>query len=194
MEPTEASLVVDARNGSLDAFGELVVLYQNDMYGYVLRIVGDATAAYDVTQDVFLRAHRALGSLETVGRFRPWLYSIAVNTSRNWLKQRRRQSSRFVNVEAADAAADEWMTADPNPLASPLAAEQLRELGKQLHNVISSLPDEYREVAVLRFQHELKVSEIAAALDLTVAATESRLRRAREKLRTQLVANGMARG
>ena len=184
--PSDTLLVVDAQGGSLDAFGRLVVRYQSDIHGYVLRIIRDATAAYDVTQEVFLRAHRSLGTLAEPAKFRAWLYAIAVNTCRNWLKQFRREQSRVVSVDSVADETGEWTLPDPSRLASPRTAEELRELGERLCEAIESLPQPYREVAVLRFQQELTAGEISQTLGLSLAATESRLRRAKEKLRAIL--------
>ena len=178
-------LVERARAGSRDAFGELAVLYQHHVYGYVLRIIGDADAAWDVTQDVFLRAYTSIGGLRDPQRFRSWLFAIAVNLSRNWLKRRRRNPLPLAHPSFDPAPAERELP-DPNPSASPDHAVEREESIAAVTAAVQALPLKYREAVVLRSQHGLKVNEVADVLHITVAAADSRLRRAKEMLRVWL--------
>ena len=189
MDSEQASLVKRARAGSRDAFDRLVVIYQDDIYGYIWRMTGDAEAACDVAQNVLLRAYTSLAQLRDPARFRPWLFAMAVNQCRNWLKRQRRQPlsmSRSSGETMAEPNESARELADPDPSASPEFAADANELRLAVQQAIGSLPLKYREAAILRFQHELKVSQIAKALGIRVAAVESRLRRAKEMLRTKL--------
>ena len=187
MEPSDPSVVARALDGDDDAFCQLVTLHQHDVYGYVLRLTADADAAWDVAQDVFVRAHRSLAQLRDAGSFRAWLFSIAVNRARDWLRQRRPVP---VSSLAPDAPAEDRPDAsevqDGSIWASPERAYDAKEAGAMVEAAIESLPDTYREVAALRFQFELTVVQIAAALGLDFAAAESRVRRAKAMLRKKL--------
>ena len=185
MGSEESTLVERARAGSREAFGDLVALYQHHIHGCVLRIIGDAEAARDVAQEAFLRAYTSLAGLRDPRKFRPWLYAIAVNLSRNWLKRQRRAPLSLVRSsshlsEAEGELPDRGLSASPSYLA------QLSERRQLVAQAVESLPVKYREVAVLRFQHELKVKEVAEALGISVAAAESRLRRVKAMLREEL--------
>jgi RNA polymerase sigma-70 factor, ECF subfamily len=182
VEPNEISLVRDAVAGSVDAFGKLVILYQHNIYGYVLGVVGNAADARDVAQETFLLAYRSLGQLRSPETFRSWLYTIAVNQCRNLLKRRGRERARFVASSAEAGEVGGRRSADIGSVPSPRDAAEASETGAAVAAAIAALPDTYREVAVMRFRNGLKVSRIAAALGLTVAAVESRLRRARSEL------------
>ena len=189
MDCEQASLVKRARDGSRGAFDRLVAMYQDDIYGYIWHMIGDAEAACDVAQDVLLRAYTSLAQLRDPGRFRPWLFAIAVNQCRNWLKRQRRQPlplDRSPTKTAAETDQHARELADPDPSASPDLSAGTNELRLAVQQAVGSLPVKYREVAVLRFQHELKVSQIARTLGIRVAAVESRLRRAKEMLREKL--------
>jgi len=177
----ELPLVERARAGSREASGELGVLYQHHIYGYVLRIIGDAEAARDVTQEVFLRAYTSIAGLRDSRKFRSWLFAIAVNLSRNWLKRQRRAPLSMVS-SSFDAPADERELPDPSPSASPSCAAEREELKAAVAAAVDALPLKYREVVMLRSQHGLKVNEVADVLHLTVAAVDSRLRRAKAML------------
>jgi len=185
MAHEEQCLVEQARAGSREAFGELVVLYQRHIYGYVLRIVGDAEAARDVAQEVALRAYTSIANLRDARKFRSWLFTIAVNVSRNWLKRHRRAPLPLVNPSFG-APAYERELPDPNPSASPSYAIEKEELRAAVTAAVQALPLKYREALVLRSQHGLKVDEVADILHITVAAADSRLRRARAMLREKL--------
>ena len=185
--PYEASLVSDAAAGSLEAFGELVDACQDEVYGYAVRVLGDAASARDVAQQTFVRAHRCLDQLRDPGGFRPWLRAIAVNQCRNWLKQQRRRDSRFVPLEFPGGGRA-GPAADTRTAASPAAHAQANEIRTAVQAAVDSLTDTYREVAVMRYQNGLQVSQIADALGLSVAAVESRMRRARSELQARLSA------
>lgn len=188
MEPSGTSLVRDAAAGSIEAFGELVVLYQHTIYGYVLSVIGNAADARDVAQEAFLRAHRCLGQLRSPDAFSPWLYSIAVNLCRNHLKRRVRAQSRFASGPPGSSDDEDGLTAITAAEGSPQDAAEARETGAAVSDALAQLTETYREVAVLRFQHGLKVSQIAEVLGLSVAAVESRVRRARSELCRRLAA------
>ena len=187
MESSDASLAERALAGDDDAFGQLVTRHQHEVHAYVFRMIRDADVACDITQTVFVRAYRSLSQLRDTGKLRPWLLAIAVNQSRNWLTRRRPFSSYSDGSEdeAADSLAEHEL-ADPDSRASPDAVYAANELAAIVAEAIESLPTTYREVAVLRFQHQLKVGQIATALGLGFTATESRVRRAKAILRAKL--------
>jgi len=188
VEPNETSLVRDAVAGSVEAFGELVILYQNDIYGYVLGVIGNAADARDVAQETFLRAHRSLAQLRSPETFRSWLYTIAVNQCRNHLKRRGREQGRFMTPLPGATDDRGGGAPEPSSVFSPRDAAEARELMASVSGAIAALAETYREGAVMRFRNGLKVGQIAEVLGLTVAAVESRVRRAGAELREQLSA------
>ena len=185
MGSEESTLVERARAGSRDAFGRLVVLHQHGIYGYVRRIIGDAESARDVAQEAFLRAYTSLAGLRDPRKFRPWLYAIAVNLSRNWLKRQRR-APLSLGRSPSGSPADERELPDPGLSASPSYVADRKELRSIVARAVEALPPKYRDVSILRLQHGLKVSEVAEALGVSVAAVESRLRRVKAMLREKL--------
>jgi len=184
MEPSDASLAERALAGSDDAFGQLVTRHQHQIYAYVFRMIGDTHAASDVAQTVFVRAYRSLPQLRDPGKLRPWLFAIAVNQARNWLT-RRRPVAASTEWADDDSAAGQGVP-DPSLWASPDAVYAAEELATVIVAAIDSLAPTYREVAILRFQHQMPVGQIATALGLGFSATESRVRRAKALLRSKL--------
>jgi len=171
--------------GSHAAFEQLVSLHADGLYGCIVGIVHDAAAARDVAQDAFVRALTSLAKLEDSRKFKPWLYAIAVNRGRDWLRRQRRQPVPFGrSPSGAPTNEDELPSTDAS--ASPSGHAEMAERELLVSKALASLPVDYRDVAVLRFQEEFRVSEIADALGISVPAAESRLRRAREMLRGKL--------
>lgn len=169
-----------ARKGDLNAFNELVVEHQKLVYNLCYRMLGQAQAAEDATQDAFVSAWRNIGSLrgET---FRPWMLRIAANLCRDELRRRvRRPSSSLDN--ALDAGVPEPPDDDPAPEDSALTSE----LRDTLQAALLELPQDQRTAVVLCDVEGLDYSEIAAVMKTSLGTVKSRIARGRLKLREVL--------
>ena len=178
VDATDASLLAGAQGGNLLAFDEIVRRYQRRVYGTALRIVRRHDLADDVTQEAFLRAHRALASYDRDRPFGPWICQIARNLAINHVR------SPVSREEALDEA-----ERDRAPAAAsdgPLDAVLEKEARSVLEEAVERLPAEQRAVFVLRTFEDLSYKEIAEALGLPVGTVMSRLARARETLRGSL--------
>ena len=178
VDATEAALLAGAQGGNLFAFDEIVRRYQRRVYSTTLRIVRRHDLADDVTQEAFLRAHRALASYDRGRPFGPWICRIAANLAINHVR----------SPEAREEALDE-SALDRSPDGAsdgPLDAILEKEARSVLEEAVGRLPAEQRAVFVLRTFEDLSYKEIAEALDLSVGTVMSRLSRAREKLRGAL--------
>ena len=178
VDATDASLLAGAQGGNLFAFDEIVRRYQRRVYSTALRIVRRHDLADDVTQEAFLRAHRALASYDRARPFGPWICRIAANLAINHVR----------SPEAREEALDEGEFDRSHPAAAdgPLEAVLQTEARRVLDDAVGRLPAEQRAVFVLRTFEDLSYKEIAEALDLSVGTVMSRLSRAREKLRVAL--------
>jgi RNA polymerase sigma-70 factor (ECF subfamily) len=176
-EAAEADLIVKARGGNLFAFEEIVRRYQRRVYGVAYRIVRRHDVADDVTQEAFIRAHKALSGFDTSRPFGPWVCRIASNLAVTHLRS---PEAREDELPAGHA---ETPAATPDPLQAVLADEAQAVLQAALER----LPGEQRAVVVLRAVEEMSYREIAETLDLSMGTVMSRLSRAREKLREALL-------
>jgi RNA polymerase sigma-70 factor (ECF subfamily) len=178
VDATEADLLAGAQGGNLFAFDEIVRRYQRRVYSTAMRIVRRHDLADDVTQEAFLRAHRALASYDRGRPFGPWICRIAANLAINHVR----------SPEAREEALDEGAIGrEPASAADgPLGAVLEKEAQRVLEEAVGRLPAEQRAVFVLRTFDDLSYKEIAEALDLSVGTVMSRLSRAREKLRGAL--------
>ncbi len=173
-----------------DVFRHLVAEYETRIYNLILRLIDDPDEAQDLTQDTFIAAYRAWGTFRQDSAVYTWLYRIAHNLTKNRLKQvrRRRQmepTSLDERLHLADGEDDvereivDWSLAPERALES-------RELGAFLNRQVARLPDDFREVVVLRDYHGLSYQEIADIVGCSVKAIKSRLFRARTILRDKL--------
>jgi RNA polymerase sigma-70 factor (ECF subfamily) len=178
VDATEAALLAGAQGGNVLAFDEIVRRYQRRVYATALRIVRRHDLADDVTQEAFLRAHRALASFDRERPFGPWICRIAANLAINHVR----------SPQSREEALDEAFLAEAPAAAAdgPLSAVLEKEARAVLENAVAQLPAEQRAVFVLRTFEDLSYNEIAEALDLSVGTVMSRLSRAREKLRMTL--------
>ena len=176
----DAVLVRKAQEGDVDAFESLVREYQQMIYALCRHLTGAHQSADDLAQETFIKAYFALAKFDSRWPFYPWLRRIAVNTSLNYLKARRRE--RPLLDEAAAGRRDDSRPAQDLPQARLEQAE----FEEKFRRSIASLPDEQKSVFVLRFDEGLSYEEIARTLDLPHGTVMSRLNRARQKLRALL--------
>jgi RNA polymerase sigma-70 factor (ECF subfamily) len=146
--------------------------YQRRVYAVALRIVRRHDVADDVTQDTFLRAHRALDSFDRSRPFGPWICRIAANLAVNHVR----------SPEAREEALPDGHAETPSHREGPLEGVLDREVTEQLQEAMGLLSAEQRAVFVLRAVEGLSYREIAEALDISTGTVMSRLSRARERL------------
>ncbi len=170
----EPELVAAAKAGDRGAFEELVRRTYADTFTLARRLTGDAEDARDVTQDVYLRAWRGIGSFRGEAQFSTWLYRITANTANTHLRKRSRSRAEPLN-EFNDPAETRFD-------ASPVAAFEVAEMQQRVSKAIDALPEKLRSVVVLRDVYELSHEAIADELGISVAAAKVRLHRARRKL------------
>ena len=180
MEANETKLIQKACRGDTDAFAALVALHERFVYNLTLRALGNADDAADMAQETFVRAWLALSTFRQDSQFRTWLYRIALNLCINRMPRLRRELNDLTHDELADI---------PEPAGSgldPLARLELQEQRAFLHREIDRLPEQYRLLVSLRYQHELSYDEIAGLLNLPVGTVKTGLFRAKARLREAL--------
>lgn len=180
MEVNETELIRRARRGDTEAFEALVVLHQRFVYNLALRTLNNADDAADTAQEAFVRAWLALPAFREQALFRTWLYRIVLNLCFNRLPRLRRELRDLTQDELAEG---------PEPAASnpdPLAGLELQEQHAFLQREIDHLPEQYRLLVSLRYQHELSYDEIAGLVGLPVGTVKTGLFRAKARLREAL--------
>jgi RNA polymerase sigma-70 factor, ECF subfamily len=174
----EGELIRRARSGDQDAFAELVASNSERVYGALRRFGLDQAEADEVTQEVFLRAWRALPRFEQRARFSTWLYRIAFNEAQ------RRLSRRGPRPIARGPETDDPIASLPDaPERGPEGRALARELMRALERGLTELPPDWRIAVVLRDIEGLSTDEAAAVVGIGPAAFKSRLHRGRMRLR-----------
>jgi RNA polymerase sigma-70 factor (ECF subfamily) len=170
---TDRDLIVRARRGESDAFGELVTRYQNNVFNVCHRILHERGEAEDLAQETFLRAYNRLGSFDLEREFGPWIRRVAANLCLNHLESQK-----------PGAPLDEDRDADRSP--GPERQVEVKERSEQIRLALASLPPRYRLVVELRHYQELSYDEIAAELNIPLSDVKSHLFRARKLLAEKL--------
>ena len=169
-------------------FDKVVAAYQNKVYHLLYRLINDEQEALDLTQDTFINAYRALHRFRGEASVYTWLYRIAVNRTKNRLKQRSRQQAvEGASLDAPMESGDERFEREIEDWSlAPERHLENRELGSRVDELVAALPPDFREVVVLRDYQHLTYREIADIVGISVKAVKSRLFRARSALRGKL--------
>jgi len=182
----EAALIRAAQRGDVASFNQLVLAYQGQVYTIAYRILGDAAAAADATQEAFLSAFTHLKDYRG-GSFKSWLLRTVTNACLDALRYQKRRPSQ--SLEAEDE--DERNLADvlPSEEEGPERAAERRELRCFIERAALTLPPDQRITFVLSDVHGLSYQEIAQVMNVSLGTVKSRLSRARAKLRDALLAH-----
>lgn len=179
------TLIQQAANGDLDAFNQIVLIYQDMAYNHAHSLTVDPAVAEDATQESFIKAFQAIKSFRG-GSFRSWLLRIVTNTVYDMLRRSSRHPVQPLfpeddNGEELDSAP--WL-ADTNPSVHQVIEQ--KEVARMLYHMLDELPDAYRSVINLIDVHELGYEEAAQALNLPLGTVKSRLARARIQMQKKL--------
>jgi RNA polymerase sigma factor (sigma-70 family) len=181
MANEEQRLVEAGQRGDVEAFNQLVRLYEGRVYNLCYRMLGDADAAADVTQDSFISAYRNLHRFRG-GLFRSWLFRIATNACYDALRARKRRPTVSLNTPAdLDDDTPAFDLADSGE--SPDERAVRRELAAAIQQGIQQLPEDQRIVVILSDVQGLAYEEIAEVTNTNLGTVKSRLSRARARLR-----------
>lgn len=164
-------------NDGLETFEAIFDRYQQPIYNYILRMMGNPEDAYDLTQDAFLKAYINLPKLGGDRNVAGWLYRIATNTCLDEL--RRRKVIRWQPWETFMSAFHPRQVADDSPEGETIRHEDVALVQK----VLDRLPPRYRMCLVLREYEDLSCEEIGEILGVSRQAVKSLLFRAREEFR-----------
>lgn len=184
----EEQLIKQASSGDLDAFNQLVLMYQDMAYNHAHAISGDSDVAEDATQESFIKAFQALQAYRG-GSFRGWLLRIVTNTVYDLLRRSSKHPAQPLFPE--DEYGEELESAPwlEDHSASVQEAVETRELSATLQKMLDELPDVYRTVINLIDVQELDYEEAAQALKLPLGTVKSRLVRARLQMQKKLESN-----
>ena len=162
--------------GEVNAFGTLVERYQKPIFNLMYRMAGSSDKAADLTQETFMRAYQKLERFHPGKRFFPWLYAIGLNLAKDFARK------NPVNPEAGSVLNPEAISGCDSPADEhERMCDSLEFL--RLEKALDELPLIYREALILRYHDERSMSDIAAALNLSLSAAKMRVQRGLKMLR-----------
>jgi RNA polymerase sigma-70 factor (ECF subfamily) len=177
----DTTLVRRCLAGQTQAYGVLVDRYSARIINLAYAMIGDRHNAEDIAQDAFVRAYKGLSRFEKRAKFSSWLYQIALNLCKDYLKAKSRHA-RSTDDEQLAA-----LDGDPQQQAPRVVLQS--ELSDKMREAINKLPYLYRESFVLRHLQGLDYSDVAAITNVPADTVRVRAYRAREMLRQSLAPN-----
>ena len=185
IQRTDEELVVLSTAGDTDSFNQLVVRWERPIFALAYRVLGREEDARDVCQETFLRAFRALKGFKGQAKFSSWLYRIALNLCRDWIRRDRRTPM----VTPLDADTEPAGLTGPVETAEDLAVR--RDIGRVITRAMTALSEEQRSAIVLKEYHGLTFREIADLQGCPLSTVKTRLYQGLSVLRRQLQRSGV---
>jgi RNA polymerase sigma-70 factor (ECF subfamily) len=180
----DRELVERARTGDKRAFDLLVLKYQQKVANLVARYIRDPSETQDVTQEVFIKAYRALKNFRGESAFYTWIYRIAINTAKNFLvAQARRPPGSDVDAETAEQLD---VGSRLKEYATPESLVLTDEIAATVKLALDGLPEDLRIAITLRELEGMSYEEIAEAMSCPIGTVRSRIFRAREAIEKRL--------
>jgi RNA polymerase sigma-70 factor (ECF subfamily) len=182
MTGTDEELVARSIRGDADSFNELILRWERPIYALAYRTIGREEDARDVCQETFLRAFRALPGFRGQAKFSSWLYRIALNLCRDWMRRERRTPVTQVpdDVDLWELAA----ASEPTDTIENLVVR--KDLARAVERAMAALPEEQRTAIVLKEYHGLTFQEIADLVGCPLSTVKTRLYQGLTVLRREL--------
>ena len=176
-EQSDEELVRRYRAGEDAAFETLVDRYRKELFPFLMRFVGRRAAAEDVFQEAFLQVHLSIDSFDTSRRFKPWLFTIAANKARDYLRRKSTRTAAQLTapVDADEEGGKQFLDLMQDDLPLPEAHAMDNETKQLVRETVESLPDHLREILLLAYFHRFPYKEIAQMLNVPLGTVKSRL-------------------
>jgi len=182
MTSSDEELVTRSIGGDPESFNQLVLRWERPIYALAYRVIGREEDARDVCQETFLRAFRALPGFRGQAKFSSWLYRIALNLCRDWVRRERRapvvQPPEDMDLMELAAASE------PSEPIEDLVAR--KDLARAVERAMALLPEEQRTAIVLKEYHGLTFQEIADLVGCPLSTVKTRLYQGLTVLRREL--------
>ena len=176
-EPTDEQLVGQYRAGKMEAYEQLVERYRLELFHFLVRFSGNRAAAEDLFQEAFLQVHLSVDSFDLSKRFKPWLFTIAANKARDYLRKNTRRQAASLSALVDEGRDDGRAFIDLMQADLPLPAQDAEEKEQRqlVRQAVAALPDHLREVLILAYFNHFAYKEIAEMLSIPLGTVKSRL-------------------
>ena len=184
----ELTIVRRVQHGDVNAFELLVAAYEKNVFNVALQMLGNREDAQDMAQEAFLKAYNSLSSFRGDSKFSSWLYRIVSNVCLDFKRRQGRRPSSSLTVEDDEGETLELDIADESQ--SPEALLERKLTREAVRRGLQELPDEQRQILLLREIQGMSYEEISEAMGLEEGTVKSRIFRARKKLCAFLLQDG----
>lgn len=186
-EIADAVLVSRSQSGDMKAYDTLVMRHRNRIFAMIRNMTHHEADAWDLTQDVFIKAWNALANFEAKAKFSTWLYRIAHNVVYDWNRRKKHDMAGELNDEIFENdRIDPAAIAIPHVGGSPDEQMAMGELKTKIEAALAKISPEHREIVILKDVQGLAYKEIADVMGCTIGTVMSRLFYARQKLQALL--------
>ena len=176
---TDEVLFEQYRGGDRAAFRTLIERHQPELLRFLIRLVGDQAGAEDVFQEAFLQVHLAADTFDATRRFRPWLFTIAANKARDYLRRkgRRRTLELSAPVDRGGDSGEAGSFVDLMEVRVPAPSDALDkdETNRQVQKALDELPLILREILLLAYFQRISYAQISDELGIPLGTVKSRL-------------------
>jgi RNA polymerase sigma-70 factor (ECF subfamily) len=179
----EQDLISRCKKNDIEAFEKLILKYESKIYNLCYYMLKNKEDAMDASQEVCLKIYRAINKFKGDSKLSTWIYRIAYNTCMDYIKKRKDELS-FDEVIGTDFQNDSKIE----------DIIESKELKFEIKRCILKLSNDFRTIIILRDINGLSYQEIADVLNIETGTVKSRLNRAREALRNELIKSGVVRG
>ncbi len=186
MTQSDEELVTLSVSGDADSFNQLVLRWERPIYALAYRVIGREEEARDVVQETFLRAFRGIRNFRGQAKFSSWIYRIALNLCRDWIRRERRAKIAQApeGVDLIELAAEQ----EPAESIEDLVARH--DMGHVVARLMARLPDEQRTAIILKEYHGMTFQEIADLQGVPLSTVKTRLYQGLSVLRRHLQQEG----
>jgi len=173
---SDEQLIELYQQGHTEVFEKLIHRYRQELFNFLVRFCGDRTAAEDVFQEAFLQVHLSAGSFDPERRFKPWLFTIAANKARDYLRKRsRRPAAELDAAVSSDGEGQAFIDLLEGESSNPEENMAKAELAEAVQRTISRMPEHLREILLLAYFQQFPYSQIAEVLQIPLGTVKSRL-------------------
>ena len=186
MPRTDEELVALSIGGDVESFNQLVLRWERPIFALAYRVIGREEEARDVVQETFLRAFRGIGKFRGQAKFSSWVYRIALNLCRDWIRRERR-APILPTPEGVDVIE---LAAEQGPVESIEDLVARNDISKVVADLMTRLPEEQRTAIVLKEYHGMTFQEIADLQGVPLSTVKTRLYQGLNVLRRHLQQQG----
>lgn len=173
---TDEKLLERYRNGDAGCLQPLIERHEADLLRFLTRLIGDRSAAEDVFQETFLQIHISAGTFDTSRRFRPWLFTIAANKARDYMRKRGRRRSMEVSTPVGgDGERPSIVDLMEIDTPAPDSAMDDKERDGKVQSALDKLSPTMREILLLAYFQRLSYAQMAEDLQIPLGTVKSRL-------------------